>query len=59
MATDKVQTGLRLDSAIYEKLKALSVRERRSMNNMVEYAVQRYLQEYEAANGPLPVDEEY
>ncbi len=54
MAAAKIQTGLRLDEATYSKLKALSVMEGRSLNNLAEYIIRRYLAEYEAANGPLP-----
>lgn len=54
MATSKVQTGLRLEEDLYEKLKTLSVQEGRSLNNLVEYIVRRYVTDYEAKNGPLP-----
>ena len=54
MATAKIQTGLRLDEATYEKLKVLAEREGRSMNNLIEQIIRLYLREYEAANPPLP-----
>ena len=54
MATAKVQTGLRLEEGLYEKLKALSEMEGRSLNNLMEYIARRYIAEYEAQNGPLP-----
>ncbi len=53
MATNKVQTGLRLNEAAYEKLRILSVRESRSLNNLIEYVLAQYLDEYEAAHGPI------
>lgn len=53
MATTKIQTGLRLDEEVYEKLKTLSNQEGRSLNNLAEYIIRRYLAEYEAQNGPI------
>ncbi len=54
MAVAKIQTGLRLDETTYEKLKALSVQEGRSLNNLAEYIIKKYLEDYEAKNGVLP-----
>lgn len=53
MATAKVQTGLRLEEDLYEKLKALSSAEGRSLNNLAEYIIRKYVADYEAQNGPL------
>ncbi len=53
MATTKIQTGLRLNETSYEKLRALASREARSLNNLVEYIIQRYLEDYETTNGPI------
>lgn len=55
MATNKIQTGLRLNETVYDKLRILSSRESRSLNNLIEYVLQRYLDEYEAANGVISV----
>lgn len=55
MATSKIQTGLRLDETIYSKVKSLSELEGRSINNLIEFIVRRYISEYENENGPLPV----
>ena len=57
MATNKIQTGLRLHETEYEKLKILAERERRSLNNLVEYAVQKYLDDYERTNGPIDLSD--
>ncbi len=54
MATAKVQTGLRLEECLYEKLKTLSDMDGRSLNNLIEFIARRYVEEYEAKNGPLP-----
>lgn len=47
MAVSKIQTGLRIDEVTYNKLKTLSVKESRSINNLVEYIIHHYLDEYE------------
>lgn len=53
MATSKIQTGLRLNESVYEKLKAISTAEQRSLNNLIEFIVQKYVDEYEQLNGPV------
>lgn len=50
----KIQTGLRLEEGLYEKLKALSEREGRSLNNLMEFIARRYVEDYESRNGRLP-----
>lgn len=57
MATDKVQTGLRLKEQVYEKVKVLAAQEQRSFNNFMEYVIQRYIEDYEAQNGPIQIPE--
>ena len=54
MATSKIQTGLRLNEPLYEKLKVISSSEQRSLNNLIEYIVQKY----EQINGPVRVPDE-
>ena len=58
MATNKIQTGLRLNETAYDKLRILSSREARSLNNLIEYVLQKYLDEYEAQNGSIIVPTE-
>ena len=58
MATYKIQTGLRLNETAYDKLRILSSREARSLNNLIEYVLQKYLDEYEAENGAIVVPDE-
>lgn len=55
MAANKIQTGLRLNETIYEKLRVLSSRETRSLNNLIEYVLQRYVNEYEAEHGTIQI----
>lgn len=54
MPAAKIQTGLRLEETVYGKLKTLSIQEGRSLNNLVEYIIKKYLDDFEAKNGPLP-----
>lgn len=58
MATNKIQCGLRLPGSVYEKVKVLATQEHRSINNLIEYAIQKYVDEYEAQNGPIQVPKE-
>lgn len=53
MAKIKIQTGLRLDEDLYEKVKALAEREGRSINNLAEYIIRCYVAAYEEKSGPL------
>ena len=55
MSTNKIQTGLRLKGPLYEKLKVLAAQEQRSFNNLIEYAIQQYIDEYEMQNGPIQI----
>lgn len=54
MATSKIQTGLRLEESLYEKVKAIAENDGRSLNNLIEQVLRRYVADYEAQNGPLP-----
>ena len=53
MAVSKIQTGLRLEESVYEKLKVLATEEGRSLNNLVEQLVKRFISDYEAQHGPV------
>ena len=41
MAVIKIQTGLRLDETTYSKLKFLSEKENRSINNLAEFIIKK------------------
>lgn len=43
---NRIQTGLRLDEDIHASLKAIADRERRTLNNLIEYILQLYIEEY-------------
>ena len=55
MATNKIQTGLRLNEPLYEKSRSLAWQEQRSLNNLIEYVLQKYIDDYEAQNGPIKI----
>lgn len=55
MAVSKIQTGLRINETTYAKLKTLSAKENRSKNNLVEYIIQKYLEDFENTNGAIPL----
>ena len=58
MAVSKIQTGLRLEENLYNKVKVLSEMEGRSLNNLMEFIALRYVEDYEAQHGPLPVSQD-
>lgn len=53
MAKIKVQTGLRLDEELYEKVKTLAEIDGRSINNLIEFIVRCYVVEFEGQHGPV------
>lgn len=55
MATNKIQTGLRINEITYAKIRYLCTKEQRSLNNMIEYVLQQYVEQYEKSNGTIPV----
>lgn len=57
MAANKIQTGLRINETTYAKLKTISIKAHRSINNLVEYVIQKYLNDYEENNGSIPLAE--
>ncbi|MCI9225021.1 MAG: TraY domain-containing protein [Acutalibacter sp.] len=54
MAVIKIQTGLRLEENLYNKLRILSQKEGRSLNNLMEFIAKKYVEDYELQNGTLP-----
>ena len=53
MATAKIQTGLRLEESLYDKVLMLAKREGRSLNNMTEYIIRSWVENYEQDHGLL------
>lgn len=58
MATNKIPTMLRLPEELYSKVKALSLLEHRSMNMEIEYALTKYILQYEKENGVISSSED-
>lgn len=58
MATNKVQTGIRFEPELLYKIAYVARDNKRSLNAQLEYLAQTCVREYEAANGPIPVDED-
>ena len=57
MATDKIQTGLRLEEIVLKKITYIAKQETRSLNAQMEHAVKKFIQEYEAAHGAIPLED--
>ena len=55
MATEKRPTMLRLPEDIYEKIRYLAFIERRSVNMQIEYALSKYIADYENQFGPIQI----
>ena len=58
MATNKVQTGIRFEPELLYKITVVAKDNKRSLNAQLEYLAQTCVKDYEAANGPIPVDED-
>ena len=56
MALYKVQTSLRLDPEVLDKITAIARLEERSTNAQYEYIIKEYIKKYEAENGPVEVE---
>lgn len=53
MATNKIPTMLRLPEELHKKVKILSSLEHRSMNMEIEYALTKYIFQYEKEHGSI------
>lgn len=58
MATNKVQTGIRFEPELLHKIAYVAKDNKRSLNAQLEYLAQKCVKEYEAANDPIPVDDD-
>lgn len=57
MATNKIQTGIRFEPELLYKITCVARENKRSLNAQQEYLAQQCVREFEAANGPIPLDE--
>ena len=46
----RVTTTVRLDIDLYEKLQEIAAEEVRSVNNLIEYALIKFIQEYQSSD---------
>lgn len=58
MATNKIQTGLRLEEQDLRKITHIAKQQKRSFNSLVEYLVHLYIEDYEKSHGAILPDEE-
>jgi hypothetical protein len=58
MATNRVQTGLRLEEEILAKITFIAKKQKRSLNAQVEFAVQECIEEYENKHGEIMIKKE-
>lgn len=57
MATNKIQTGIRFEPELLYKIAQVAKKNKRSLNAQLEYLAQNCVEEYEQANGEIPIDE--
>ena len=58
MATNKIQTGIRFEPELLYKITHVAKENKRSLNAQLEYLAQLCVRDFEAENGPIPVDDE-
>ena len=58
MATMKIQTGIRVEENTLEKLRFIASRQKRSLNNLAEYVLEREIDKFEAEHGVIPLEKE-
>ena len=49
----KIQTGIRIDESLYSKLKAIAKLEGRTVNNLNEYIIRKFVTDYESKHGQV------
>ena len=57
MATNKIQTTIRLREELWKKITYIAGRNHRSFNAEVEYLIEQCAERYEKANGPIGLEE--
>jgi len=58
MATDKIQTGLRLDYVSLRKITLIAKKQKRSLNAQLEFIVQKFIEQHEKEEGEVNIDVE-
>ena len=57
MATSKIQTGIRFEEALLNKIAYVAKQNKRSLNAQLEYLAQLCVNEYEKENGEINIEE--
>ena len=58
MATNKIQTGIRVEPLLLYKIALVAKHNKRSLNAQLEFLAQECVRAYESANGPIQISEE-
>ena len=58
MATNRIQTGIRFEPELLYKITQIAKSNKRSLNAQLEFLAQNCVDEYEKANGEIPLDED-
>ena len=58
MADDRIQAGFRVNEVTLLKITHIAKKNFRSLNAQLEFLVQECIEQYEADNGEIPIDEE-
>ena len=55
MATNKIQTGIRFEPELLEKITYIAKKNKRSLNAQLEYLAQLCVNEFEKENGTIKI----
>ena len=55
---DKISLNIRLNDDFHAKIKKISEMEYRSLNNQIEFIIQKYIKEYEEKNGEIIIKDD-
>ena len=58
MATDKRVYTLRLQEKNFQKIKEIADRSKRPIAMQIEFAIERFVEDYEQENGSVNIEEE-
>ena len=57
MATTKIQTGIRFEEEMLNKITYIAKKNRRSLNAQLEFLTQQCIEEYELENGKIEISD--
>jgi hypothetical protein len=57
MATNKFRATIRFKEELYDQLQSIAEKEKRSINNLVEYIVEQWVDEYQSPNEHKQTDQ--